>query len=105
MTPTKEMTAMAERIADEQVFTRSLSHWGIAYKAALTAIMEEREPRPVSEAPNDGYFLAPNINGDWLRVKRYENPFGNQDTVIHVGSGKWWSPSHWMPTPSATGSI
>lgn len=55
----------------------------------------------IKKAPHSGYFLAPNVNGDWLRVKRYKNPFGNDDTVIHEASGRWWSPSHWMNMPKA----
>lgn len=56
MTPTPEMLAMAERIADEQVFMRSLSHWGIAYKAALTAIMETSE-KAAQAAENLNFFI------------------------------------------------
>lgn len=55
--------------------------------------------QPIETAPKDGVFLAPNANGDWMKVRRYDNPFGNENTVIHSASGNWWSPSIWMPLP------
>lgn len=58
------------------------------------------EWQDISTAPKDGFFLAPNSIGDWMKVERYDNPFGDKNTVIHYASGRWWTPNFWMPLPT-----
>lgn len=56
--------------------------------------------RPIETAPKDGTkFYAPDKHGDLIQVQRFDNPFGNENTVINNRTGRWWSPTHWMPLP------
>lgn len=59
MTPTPEMVAMAERIADSYVVNQSAVRWRIAKRAALTAIMEvsEMAARVSESAFDDRHYL------------------------------------------------
>lgn len=55
----------------------------------------------IDSAPSGVEFLAEDRNGDWVKVERYDNPFGFKNTVINNRTGKWWSPERWMPTPTS----
>ena len=56
--------------------------------------------RPIETAPKKGIFLAPDKNGDWLRVERDDdNPFDPENPVVSRSHGKWFSPKHWVPVP------
>lgn len=58
------------------------------------------EWQPIETMPLDGEFLAENNDGDWLKVERYDDPFGQSDnSVIHRITGRWWYPDKWMPLP------
>jgi len=66
---------------------------------------EKTNPAPVTQttgietAPAEGLFLAETRDGDWIKDERYDNPFGDKNTVISRRTGKWWSPARWMPLP------
>lgn len=68
MTPTKEMIAMAERIADRLARDPMLpiSLWKMAYNAALAAIMEEREriAEYIATGPNPPFTHGPPVTRD-----------------------------------------
>lgn len=68
VTPTREMVAMAERIADSYVAVRAAASWRVSKRAALTAIMEVSEQ---TEAWLDGeaqfHFATAIRNGEHLR--------------------------------------
>lgn len=69
MTPTKEMIALAERIADGYI---SRSNWTVAYNAALTAIMETSEKaaeylQGLAVKRSDHLKVAAIRNGEHLR--------------------------------------
>lgn len=66
MTPTPEMIALAERIADDR-YRRGSPSWHGAYDAALTAIMETSE-KAADLANRYGYSAPQAIrNGEHLK--------------------------------------
>lgn len=70
--------------------------------ASRTAAPENQMTGPIEEAPAEGFFLAETRDGDWIKAERYDNPFGDKNTVISRRTGKWWSPTRWMPLPATT---
>ena len=55
--------------------------------------------QPIETAPVDGEFLAPNVHGDWMRVRRFDHPTRAANAVICGRIGKWWTVNVWMPFP------
>lgn len=56
-------------------------------------------------APAKGRFLAENLHGDWLVVRRFDpgkpNDF-SQNAVINGRQGIWWHPKRWMLIDAAS---
>lgn len=55
-------------------------------------------PQSIDSAPLDGEFLALSPNGDWLLVHNQTDVFNTGKRIVcHGLSGKFFSPSYWMP--------
>lgn len=73
-----------------------------ALAVAMGQLVPAQTWQPIETAPKDGTeILYRRRNGRIGQGVWYDNPFGNPNTVIDPMSGRWCSPTHWMPLPAA----
>lgn len=60
--------------------------------------------RPIETAPAEGNFLAENMHGDWMVVRRFDPAKPGDfsaNAVINGRTGRWWYARLWMPLLTA----